>query len=96
MLKQLSWNKYFVFIQSFIKDEPIDPDTEVPNEGHDDEEDIVDPMQFLANAAESYENEDAMDSYVDGDEGSPPILTSLGLTHKNHVSKNRFFKVFLL
>lgn len=48
-------------------------------------------MQFLANAAVSYEHEDAMDTYVDGDDGgSPPILTSLGLTHKNHVSHTSY------
>lgn len=74
-----------MFLQSFIKDEPIDPEAHLA--GHeDDEEDIVDPMQFLANAADGYDHEDAMDTYEDGDErGSPPILTSLGLTHINHV-----------
>lgn len=40
-----------------------------------DEMDNVDPTQFLAQ-----DNEDEMD------DEHPPILTSLGLTHVNHVS----------
>lgn len=61
-----------------------------PEGQEDEEDDVVDPMQFLANEGDGYnENEDNMAMYADGDEpgenGSPPILTSLGLTHINHV-----------
>lgn len=39
----------------------------------------VDPTQFLA------QEQDDDDAVSNGDEG-PPILTSLGLTHINHVN----------
>lgn len=54
----------------------------------EEDDDIVDPMQFLANEGDGY-NDDSVAMYVGDDKpagnGSPPILTSLGLTHINHV-----------
>lgn len=90
-------NDWICFEQSFIKDEPIDHD-DVSAEAAvgavavsaaadgDDDDDIVDPMQFLANDisyAEQLDDDDMMDG---GENGQPPILTSLGLTQINHVS----------
>lgn len=66
----------FLYFQSFIKDEPEDAVSDI------DYMDAVDPTQFLA------VNDDPLPSIADD---GPPILTSLGLTHINHV--NEFFNL---
>ncbi|KAJ6637460.1 Zinc finger protein, partial [Pseudolycoriella hygida] len=73
---------------SFIKSEPVD---DMQNEtGVDDDED-VDPSQFLAR-----DNDDG-DELATEEEGGggPPILTSLGLTHINHVNPYSFLSTEL-
>lgn len=57
--------------QSFIKEEPEEIASDL------EELDGVDPTQFLA--------QDDDDAVSNGEE-QPPILTSLGLTHINHVN----------
>lgn len=54
----------------------------------EDDEDIVDPMQFLANDVTYTDDGPDADDDMDGGDGDnvqPPFLTSLGLTHINHV-----------
>lgn len=69
------------FLQSFIKSEPAD---DIPNEAEVEDDEEMDPSQFLAR-----ENDD--DEPANEEEGGgPPILTSLGLTHINHVNPYSF------
>lgn len=66
--------------QSFIKSEPAD---DIQNDAEIEDDEDMDPSQFLAR-----ENED--DETGNEEDGGPPILTSLGLTHINHVNPYSF------
>ncbi len=74
--------QYQNVFQSFIKSEPAD-DIQNDAEVEDDEE--MDPSQFLAR-----ENDDEEPANEGEGGGGPPILTSLGLTHINHVNPYSF------
>lgn len=71
-------------MQSFIKLEPAD---DIQNEAEVEDDEEMDPSQFLAR-----ENENEEEETVNEEEGGggPPILTSLGLTHINHVNPYSF------
>lgn len=75
-------NFFFPFsLQSFIKSEPAD---DIQNDAEVEDDDEMDPSQFLAR-----DNDD--DEPANEEEGGgPPILTSLGLTHINHVNPYSF------
>lgn len=72
-------------LQSFIKSEPAD---DIQNEAEVEDDEEMDPSQFLARETEEEET-------VNEEEGGgPPILTSLGLTHINHVNPYSFLVSF--
>lgn len=74
--------------QSFIKEEPED----APQD--EDEDVVMDPTQFLA-----HDDDDDGGGVGGGDvkpDGGPPILTSLGLTHINHVNPYNLLVCFIV